>query len=70
MFGFYREHCERAQALLDTTALSTPPRGQVLPGMAAEIFDLRGIVLHMIEEYITTLFEQVSGFSRTPCSPA
>jgi uncharacterized damage-inducible protein DinB len=50
VFDFYREQCERANALLETTALSTPPRGQVLPGMEAEVFDLRGIVLHMIEE--------------------
>jgi Protein of unknown function (DUF664) len=50
VFGFYREQCERANALLETTALSTPPRGQVLPGMETEVFDLRGIVLHLIEE--------------------
>jgi uncharacterized damage-inducible protein DinB len=50
VFDLYRGQCERANALLATTPLSTPPRGPVHPGMEAEVFDLRGIVLHMIEE--------------------
>jgi uncharacterized damage-inducible protein DinB len=50
VFDLYRDQCERANALLATTPLSTPPRGPVHPGMEAEVFDLRGIVLHMIEE--------------------
>lgn len=50
VFSFYREQCELANALLASTPLSTAPRGRVNPGMETEVFDLRGIVLHMIEE--------------------
>jgi uncharacterized damage-inducible protein DinB len=50
VFGSYRQECDKANALLASTPLSTPPLGRVHPGMEAEVFDLRGIVLHMIEE--------------------
>jgi uncharacterized damage-inducible protein DinB len=50
VFDLYREQCDRANALLASTPLSTPPRGQVHPGTETDVFDLRGIVLHMIEE--------------------
>ena len=50
VFDLYRDQCEKANALLASTPLSTPPRGRVHPGTETEVFDLRGIVLHMIEE--------------------
>ena len=50
VFSLYREQRELANALLASTPLSTPPRGRVHPGTETEIFDLRGIVLHIIEE--------------------
>jgi uncharacterized damage-inducible protein DinB len=50
VFDLYRHQCERANALLASTPLSTPPRGRVHPGTETDVFDLRGIVLHMIEE--------------------
>jgi uncharacterized damage-inducible protein DinB len=50
VFDLYRDQCARANALLASTPLSTPPRGRVHPGTETEVFDLRGIVLHMIEE--------------------
>jgi uncharacterized damage-inducible protein DinB len=50
VYGLYRDQCELANALLASTPLSTAPRGRVHPGLEEEVFDLRGIVLHMIEE--------------------
>src|SRR5262245_58017551 len=50
VFGLYQEQSELANALLASTPLSTPPRGPVHPTLVGEVFDLRGIVLHMIEE--------------------
>jgi uncharacterized damage-inducible protein DinB len=50
VFDLYRDQCEKANALLASTPLSTPPLGRVHPGTETDVFDLRGIVLHMIEE--------------------
>jgi uncharacterized damage-inducible protein DinB len=50
VFGLYRDQCEKANALLASTPLSAAPRGPVHPSLIGEIFDLRGVVLHMIEE--------------------
>jgi len=58
VLALYRDQNEQANALLATTPLSAPPRhpvpaGQrdsVDPSLTAEGFDLRGIVLHVIEE--------------------
>jgi uncharacterized damage-inducible protein DinB len=50
VFDLYRDQCEKANALLASTPLSTPPLGRVHAGTETEVFDLRGIVLHMIEE--------------------
>jgi hypothetical protein len=50
VFDLYREQRELANTLLASTPLSTPPRGRVHPGTETDVFDLRGIVLHMIEE--------------------
>jgi hypothetical protein len=49
VFGFYRDQCERANALLASTPLSSPPRGRAYGEIADEVCDLRWIVLHMIE---------------------
>jgi len=58
VLALYRGQNEQANALLASTPLSTPPRGRIPagqrdsvdPSLAADIFDLRGIVLHLIEE--------------------
>ena len=58
VLALYRDQNEQANALLATTPLSRGPRGpipagqhtSVDPSLAAERFDLRGIVLHVIEE--------------------
>jgi uncharacterized damage-inducible protein DinB len=50
VFSLYRDQCKQANAMLASTPLSTPPRGRVHPGVKTQVFDLRGIVLHMIEE--------------------
>jgi uncharacterized damage-inducible protein DinB len=50
VFAFYRDQIERSKAVLASTPLSTPPRGQHNQGSAADVTDLRFIVLHMIEE--------------------
>lgn len=58
VLALYRDQNEQANALLASTPLSTPPRGlvpaglhhSVDPSLATEVFDLRGIVLHIIEE--------------------
>jgi hypothetical protein len=58
VLALYRGQNDQANALLASTPLSTPPRGRIPagqhdsvdPSLAADIFDLRGIVLHMIEE--------------------
>lgn len=51
VFAFYREQCERSNAVLASTPLSAPVRGRH-PGslLRDEVTDLRRIVLHMIEE--------------------
>ncbi|HEY3503448.1 MAG TPA: DinB family protein [Actinocatenispora sp.] len=50
VFGFYRDQVARANTLLATTPLSTPPLGQHNQGSVGMVADLRFIVLHMIEE--------------------
>jgi uncharacterized damage-inducible protein DinB len=50
VFAFYRDQIERANGVLSTTPLSTPPRGRHNQGAADQVTDLRFIVLHMIEE--------------------
>jgi uncharacterized damage-inducible protein DinB len=50
VFAFYRDQIERANALLTSTPLSTPPKGRHAQGQADQVGDLRFIVLHMIEE--------------------
>ncbi|MFD0206134.1 MULTISPECIES: DinB family protein [Saccharothrix] len=50
VFAFYREQCERSNAVLATTPLDTRPVGRFPDPLGAETTDLRRIVLHMIEE--------------------
>ena len=50
VFGFYRDQCERADAIVAATPLSAPPQGRHPGDPAGEICDLRRIILHMIEE--------------------
>jgi uncharacterized damage-inducible protein DinB len=50
VFAFYRDQIERANAVLASTPLSTPPRGRHNQGSADQVTDLRFIVMHMIEE--------------------
>ncbi|WP_208868793.1 DUF664 domain-containing protein [Microbispora triticiradicis] len=50
VFAFYRDQCERSNAVLASMPLSTPPRGRHPAPLGDEITDLRRIVLHMIEE--------------------
>jgi len=50
VFGFYRDQCERANAMVAATPLSAQPRGRHPGDPAGEICDLRRIILHMIEE--------------------
>lgn len=50
VFAFYREQCERGNALLATTSLEAEPIRLHGGDPDSEVADLRGIVLHMIEE--------------------
>ena len=50
VFEFYRAQCERSDAILAATPMSTVPRGRHPDPLGAETADLRRIVLHMIEE--------------------
>ena len=50
VFAFYRDQCQRANAMLASTPLSSPPRGRHPGDTAGEVSDLRWIVLHIIEE--------------------
>lgn len=50
VFAFYRNQCQRANALLSTTPLASPPRGHHHGDDDNEVANLRWIALHMIEE--------------------
>lgn len=50
VLAFYRAQCERSNAFLAATPLSTPVRKPHPGWLAAEVTDLRRIMLHMIEE--------------------
>lgn len=50
VFAFYREQCARSNAVLATTPLDANPVGRHGSDPDGEISNLRGIVLHMIEE--------------------
>lgn len=50
VLAFYRAQCARSNDILAATPLTTPPRKRHPGVLGDEITDLRGIVLHMIEE--------------------
>ena len=50
VLDFYRDQCERANTVLASAPLSSPPQGRAHPAIADEVTDLRWIVLHVIEE--------------------
>ncbi|MEV0095407.1 DinB family protein [Streptomyces sp. NPDC050738] len=50
VFAFYEDQCRRSDAVIARTPLSAPPQGSH-PGMVDdEVADLRGIIMHMVEE--------------------
>ncbi|MFG2430550.1 DinB family protein [Streptomyces sp. NPDC048590] len=50
VFAFYDDQCRRSDDVIARTPLSTPPRGHHPDPMGDELIDLRGIILHVIEE--------------------
>ncbi|MGX1541305.1 DinB family protein [Streptomyces adustus] len=50
VFAFYDDQCRRSDAVIARTPLSAPPQGRHPGPLRDEVTDLRGIVLHMIEE--------------------
>ncbi|MZD09559.1 DUF664 domain-containing protein [Streptomyces sp. SID5785] len=50
VFAFYHDQCRRSDAVIDRTPLSASPRGHHGEPMGDEIADLRGIIVHVIEE--------------------
>ncbi|MEW2623373.1 DinB family protein [Streptomyces sp. NPDC048106] len=50
VFAFYDDQCRRSDAVIARTPLSAAPRGRHPGPLGDEITDLRGVVLHMIEE--------------------
>lgn len=50
VFAFYRDRCARSNAVIAATPLSAEPKGRHSSPLAAEVTDLRRVMLHMIEE--------------------
>jgi hypothetical protein len=50
VFAYYREQCRRSDEIFAATPLSATPRGRHPGPLGDEITDLRGVVLHVIEE--------------------
>jgi uncharacterized damage-inducible protein DinB len=51
VIAYYREQCQRSDAVLAVTPMSAPPRGRHGdPEMEDELPSVRWVVLHMIEE--------------------
>lgn len=50
VFAFYEDQCRRSDAVIARTPLSAPPQGRHPEPLGDELADLRGIILHMIEE--------------------
>ncbi|MEU8635943.1 DinB family protein [Amycolatopsis sp. NPDC048633] len=50
VFAFYREQCRRSDEIFAATPLSAVPELRHPTPLADDIADLRGVVLHMIEE--------------------
>ncbi|MEV6829371.1 DinB family protein [Amycolatopsis sp. NPDC051102] len=50
VFAYYREQCRRSDEIFAATPLSATPKGRHPGPLGDEITDLRGVVLHLIEE--------------------
>ncbi|MFE5407085.1 DUF664 domain-containing protein [Streptomyces sp. NPDC056580] len=50
VFAFYDDQCRRSDAVIARTPLSAPPRGRHRDPLGDELTDLRGIIMHVIEE--------------------
>ena len=50
VFAFYREQCRRSDEIFAAMSLSAPLRERPAGPLGAEVVDLRGVVLHMIDE--------------------
>ncbi|MFE6976480.1 DinB family protein [Streptomyces sp. NPDC057682] len=50
VFAFYEDQCRRSDAVIARTPLSALPKGRLPDMMGDEVSDLRGIVLHLVEE--------------------
>ncbi|KDN19280.1 DinB family protein [Amycolatopsis rifamycinica] len=50
VFAYYREQCRRSDEVFAATPLSARPRGRHPGPFGDQITDLRGVVLHVIEE--------------------
>ncbi len=50
VFAFYRDQCQRSNAVLASRPLSSRPEGEHNTEMEDDVTDLRWIVPHMIEE--------------------
>ncbi|WP_405899216.1 DinB family protein [Streptomyces sp. NBC_00727] len=50
VFAFYDDQCRRSDEVIARTALSAPPKGRCPGPLGDEISELRGVILHMIEE--------------------
>jgi hypothetical protein len=50
VLAFYRNQCARSNAVLSSTPLDTAPAGRHGDWLDDEVFDLRRIALHLIEE--------------------
>lgn len=50
VFAFYDDQCRRSDAVIARTPLSAPPAGRHPEPLGDEFADLRGIIMHVIEE--------------------
>ncbi|WP_406285300.1 DinB family protein [Streptomyces sp. NBC_00209] len=50
VFAFYEEQCRHSDEVIARTALTAPPSRRHPEPVGEEIADLRGVILHMIEE--------------------
>ncbi|MFE4721936.1 DUF664 domain-containing protein, partial [Streptomyces sp. NPDC056728] len=50
VFAFYDDQCRRSDAVIACTPLSARPRGRHPDPLGDELTDLRGIIMHVIEE--------------------
>ncbi|MGW2471707.1 DinB family protein [Streptomyces sp. NPDC001665] len=50
VYAFYEEQCRRSDEVIARTSLSAAPRRRHPEPLGEEISDLRGVILHVIEE--------------------